>query len=246
MRNLFFITAILLYSTLSLFSQPQVALASDDGNGRILGPHFIFEMLSLKAIGGDDCGSHMQFTGNARLQLTRKSSLTYNFHSPKATNYLHFGNKGELSSKGYAYAQKVDVLVKVYDKESRACVSPKDIVDINSLTSENFLKIRVENNKVWLLNAQNQKNKLLGNVGQVITIRGNRYVNNNANSNRNSPIHSKNKRWWNLPNTMGVPDIEVAEFKFRVKFKTIGNTSNNSPYSQTYLPTDPPRINGRN
>ncbi len=225
MKNLLLIFAALFFCSSSLFGQAQVALASDDGTNRIQGTPFEIEIISIKAVGTDDCGSQMQFNGTVYLNLgNNNGSMTYHFNSPKPTNYLTFDKKTSISNGGNLYSN-VEVTFKVFDKDSPACKSYQDIVDINSQSNDNTLKVRIEAKKVWLLSPQNQKIRILGNVGQVITMRGNRYVNNNANtptSNRSRRATTNTRRGnrnsYKPPtNNIGAPDVEVAEIKFVVK-----------------------------
>ncbi len=69
--------------------------------------------------------------------------------------------------------------------------------------------------------------RILGSVGDLISIQGNRYVNNSAN-NRGRRMASDNRTTfnqnrggkWNVSPTSGAihaPDIEVGEFQFIVK-----------------------------
>ncbi|MEZ4886516.1 MAG: hypothetical protein R3E32_17395 [Chitinophagales bacterium] len=256
MRNLFLIFTILFFCSQDiLLGQAQVALVSDNATGRIIGPLLQVEILSIKAIGEDDCDQQMQFSGTVKMDLGENlGNLNYRFES-QPTNHLTFGKEGYLTSRGAAFGQQVDVLFSVFDKDKAACKSLQDIVDINSQSNDNVLKIRIEENKVWLLNGQNQKIRELGNVGQVITIRGNNYVNNNVNNTRNSNYSTSRSRSTNQrnkhfnpnnntdvnTNNVGMPDVEVAEFKFVVKILTRDNPS---PYTIPHqnLPTKATKI----
>ncbi|MGB1243513.1 MAG: hypothetical protein ACPG49_13380, partial [Chitinophagales bacterium] len=116
---------------------------------------------------------------------------------------------------------------KILDKDKSSCGSLQDIVDVNSEKTENALKIRIEGNNVWLLNSQNLTMRVLGNIGELISIQGNRYVNNSANNrargmtadNRTMTNQHRGGKWNVSPNAKNVsaPDIEVAEFQFVVK-----------------------------
>ncbi|MFK7908910.1 MAG: hypothetical protein AB8B69_27525, partial [Chitinophagales bacterium] len=172
----------MLFSCYSVFGQVQIALVNDDAKGEIVESSIEIELVSLKVIGTDDCDYDMQFKGTAQIDLGEENgSLTYRFDAIPA-NDLRFGEDSYLTTMGYEYGKQVDVWFKVLDKDKPACGSLQDIVDVNSQKTENALKIRIEGNDVWLLNSQNLTMKVLGSVGEVIRIQGNRYVNNNANN----------------------------------------------------------------
>ena len=97
------------------------------------------------------------------------------------SNSLKFGKEAYFTTMGYDYGKQVDVLFKIHDKDKRSCGSVIDIVDTNSQKTENSLKIRIEGNEVWAAKFPKLENEGFGFLGQMITIRGNTYVNNNAN-----------------------------------------------------------------
>ncbi len=231
MKKLIPLFSLFFFYNSLLFCQNQVNIeleSMDVGESLIAAPSIEIELLSLKALGRDDCESDMQFKGTATINFDNKNgSLTYRFEAqPK--NHLKFGKEAFFTTMGYMYEKHVDVLFKILDTDKPTCGSLQDIVDVNHLSTENALKIRIVGNKVWLLNSQGLEMKILGNIGEVITIRGNRYVNNNANTRRLRGRVSDNRKMtnqerggkWNLPpdvENLGAPDIEVAEFKFLVK-----------------------------
>ncbi|MEZ4886515.1 MAG: hypothetical protein R3E32_17390 [Chitinophagales bacterium] len=230
-----------------LLGQAKVALISDDATGTIIGSSIELKMVSLKVIGRDDCDAAMEFKGTVEINLGGNSgSLTYRFDAEPA-NDLIFGKNAYFTTMGYDYGEQVDVWFKILDTDKSGCGSLQDIVDVNELTTENALKIRIEGNKVWLLNSQNQEMKVLGNIGELITIRGNRYVNNSANTrslrgrvsdNRDMTNQERGGKW-NLPpdtENLGAPDIEVAEFQFFVQ-KESGNFGSHTPHPTSPLST---------
>lgn len=228
MKNLYLIFAVLLgFCHQSVFGQVQIALVKDEAKGEIIGSSIEIELVSLKVVGVDDCDYDMEFKGTAEINLgEEKGSLAYRFDGVPA-NELRFGEEGYLTTMGYEYGKEVDVWFKILDKDKSSCGSLQDIVDVNSEKTENALKIRIEGNNVWLLNSQNLTMRVLGNIGELISIQGNRYVNNSANNrargmtadNRTMTNQHRGGKWNVSPNAKNVsaPDIEVAEFQFVVK-----------------------------
>lgn len=224
--NLIFVL-LLSYCSHSILGQVKMELISDEAESEIVDSSIEIELVGLKVIGTDDCDYDMEFMGTAQIDLGEKNgSLTYRFEGVPS-NDLRFGNEGYLTTMGYKHGSEVDVWFKVLDKDKSACGSLQDIVDVNSEKTENALKIRIEGNDVWLLNSQNMTMRILGRVGDLISIQGNRYVNNSAN-NRGRTMASDNRTMlnqnrggkWNVsPNSGAIhaPDIEVAEFQFVVK-----------------------------
>lgn len=221
---------LFLCSTSFLFGQNQVKIELESievGEMLITVPSLDIQLVSLKSLGRDDCDSKMQFNGTATIDFGQKTgSMTYRFEA-QPNNHLQFDKNAFFTTMGYDFGNQVDVLFKILDAD-KPCRSRQDIVDINELPNENALKIRIKGNQVWLLNSQDLEMKVLGNVGEVITIRGNRYVNNSANTRRLRGRVSDNRKEnnqqrggkWNLPpdvENLGAPDIEVGEFQFIVK-----------------------------
>ncbi|MGB1243311.1 MAG: hypothetical protein ACPG49_12360, partial [Chitinophagales bacterium] len=230
MKQLTLIAAIFFLCNSILIGQNkvQIALVSDDATGQIIGSSIEVVLVSLKSLGRDDCDSEMQFKGTADIDLGEENGrLIYSFDA-EPTNDLQFGKNAYLTTMGYAYGEKIDVWFKILDRDKPSCGSKQDIVDVNSQTTENALKIRIAGHQVWLLNSQGMEMKVLGNVGEVIAIRGNRYVNNSANTkrlrgrkfdNREQTNQQRGGKWNLSPNSenLSAPDIEVAEFQFIVK-----------------------------
>ena len=70
MKNLRFLFAALFFCSQAFFGQQtQIALVSDDAEGKIIDSSIEIEMVGLKAISTDDCDYDMQFSGTAKIYL---------------------------------------------------------------------------------------------------------------------------------------------------------------------------------
>lgn len=251
MKKLIPIFVLFFLCNFTLISQNKavkIALVEDNATGQIIGSSIEVVLVSLKSLGQDDCEYNMQFKGTADMDLgDGNGSLTYSFDA-EPTNNLQFGKNAYLTTMGYAYGEKVDVWFRILDTDKPSCGSPKDIVDVNSQTTENALKIRIAGNQVWLLNSQGLEMKVLGNVGEVIAIRGNRYVNNSANTkrlrgrkfdNREQTNQQRGGKWNLSPNSenLAAPDIEIAEFQFIIK-KELGYSNSNISQPTSHFPSN--------